>query len=155
MSNVLEHRESDEGCYMKVDLLPSYDEVCDRIIREMTYDATKGEYGVFTVRDEIEAKSADYKKKFLLHCQTQPQLDGNTVTITNKGGRLVCRVIEPKDAKIELVGGEGKEFLVNGINYPDDNLQGKEYGWGRIEISPKEASLYDTFIVEMEIKDKE
>ncbi len=155
MSYVLEHREGDDGCYMKVDTLPAYDDVCDKMIREMTYDATKGEYGTFTVHDEIETKKASFTKKFLLHCQQEPKLEGNTITIENKGGRLVCRVIEPANAKIELIGGEGKEFMVNGVNYPDDNLDGKEYGWGRIEISPPEANIRDVFHVEMEILDRQ
>jgi heparin/heparan-sulfate lyase len=153
MSHVIEHRESEDGCYLKVDMLPAYSEFCDKIVREMTFDTTRGEYGVFTVRDEIETKDESLVKKFLLHCQKEPTVDGNEITIENKGGRLVCRVIEPAECKIEIIGGEGKRFLVDGVNYEDECLEGKECGWGRIEISPKNASKRDTFLVEMEIKD--
>ena len=155
MSKVISHDESESGCSLTVDMLPAYPDVCNKIVRKMTYDATSGEYGVFTVLDEIVTKNKDYKKKFLLHSQTEPKIDGNNITIENKGGRLVCHVIEPKDAEIVVIGGEGREFFVNGENYPDDNIVGKEHGWGRVEISPKEANTYDRFLVEMEIQDAE
>ena len=154
MSTIISHEESEDGCYMKVDLLPAYGEVCDKIVREMRYEANRGEYGVFTVCDEIETKNASFKKKFLIHSQTEPEIDGNKITITHKGGRLVCSVLAPEEFVIDKIGGEGKEFFVNGENYPDDNMDGKETGWGRVEISPKNNSIYDKFLVEMVIEDK-
>lgn len=155
MSRVLAHEESESACSLTVDMLPAYPDVCNKIVRKMSFDATRGEYGVFTVCDEIETKDKSFKKKFLLHSQTEPKIDGNTVTIQNGGGRLVCRVIEPADAEIVAIGGKGREFFVGGENYPDDAMDGKEYGWGRIEISPKDANVYDRFLVEMDILDAE
>ena len=67
----------------------------------------------------------------------------------------MCSVLSPAEFEIVKIGGEGKEFFVNGENYLDDNMDGKEYGWGRVEISPKNSSIYDKFIVEMVIEDKE
>jgi len=155
MAEVLSHEETDSYCSIEVDMQPAYHDVCDLIVRRMSYDETKGKYGTFTVCDEIKTKDKSYKKKFLLHCQREPQIEGNTIIINNKGGRLVCRVIEPLCADIISIGGEGREFIVNGENYPDDSMDGKEYGWGRIEISPKDSNLYDKFLVEMEIQDTE
>jgi hypothetical protein len=63
-------------------------------------------------------------------------------------------VEEPEDFKIEVVGGEGKEYLIDGVQF--DTARGNEFtegGWGQVVISPKNQTTHTKFKVRMEILD--
>ena len=87
--------------------------------------------------------------------QNEPKIEGNVITFSNKGGTLTCTVLEPKNAKIEAIGGEGKQFMVNGVNYPNlESTHGKEVGWGQVIITPTDVNKECRFVVEMQISDR-
>ena len=73
---------------------------------------------VIVVLDRVISAKPEFKKTWLLHSINKPQVKDGLIAIINGDGKLWCQVIEPKDYKIEIVGGPGREFEVNGINYP-------------------------------------
>ena len=73
-------------------------------------------------------------------------------TVNNGEYSLHCRVLSPASAKIELIGGEGREFFVDGVNYDTDAKDNTEAGWGRIAITDTAKSTLTEFKVEMEIR---
>ena len=98
----------------------------------------------FFVYDTITSDNASYKKTFLLHTLTEPTVSGNTVTVTNGGGKLVLNSLS-SNVSIKRVGGRvygpdkkldenaSSNYYINGfgqltIGYDDGS-------WGRIEIS--------------------
>lgn len=68
----------------------------------------------------------------------------------NKTGRLTSLTLLPERARIEPIGGPGKEAWVDGQNYPFE--PGKSLsrhhtpGAWRLEISPPTPQLRDTFL---------
>jgi len=155
MAKVLSHSESDEGAEIVGDLTQAYSHTCDKVIRKMSFDATLGTNGVFTVEDEVTAKSEDFIKCFHLHTMEEPKIIGNEITITHKGGELRCTVIEPKDASITAIGGGDNRFTTVGIPVPSDKTENRECGWGKIIISPTDKAKTHRFKVRMEILDVE
>ena len=92
----------------------------------------------FFVFDDITAKSASYKKTFLLHTTSEPTISGKTVTVTAGQGKLVLQSVLGGDS-ITKVGGEGNNYKVNGKQIAPNRYELDGY-WGRVEISPNTGS---------------
>ena len=153
MATVLSHTETDELVEISGDLTSAYRESCDSITRKMSFFPKEN---LFRVEDNIVAKDESFIKRFHLHMQSEPEINGNEIRFSYKGGTLTCKVLEPVDAKIEAIGGPGKQFMVNGVNYSNaESLHGKEVGWGQVIISPTNVSKECRFVVEMKISDRE
>ena len=152
---IFEH--SDDLIELSGDLTPAYERSCEKVIRKFTFKPNEGQYGVLKIEDEVTSKNEKAEKQFHIHMQEEPEINGNEFIIKHKGGMLKGKVIEPLNAKIEAIGGEGKkyftagQFLENDSGLPD----AKECGWGQIIISPNEFNKTDKFVVEMEIMDRE
>lgn len=154
MATVLSHTESDELCELVGDLTEAYADRCERVIRKMRFEPEAGMHGILTVEDEIITKSAEFITGFHLHMQEEPEIKDNTVIIRHKGGKLICHVEEPEDFKIEVVGGEGKEYLIDGIDFATERGNGfTEGGWGQVLISSKNQTTHTKFKIRMEIGD--
>jgi len=128
---VLSHSESDDGCSMEIDLTPAYRHSCASVTRRMEYDAVAR---VFRLRDAVRPLKKGARCAGLLHVQTEPRIDGRTVTVKNGPATAVVRVLSPADAVIRAVGGPGREFVSEGVNYPPERPNFSEAGWGRIEV---------------------
>ena len=152
MATVLSHSESEELCLLTGDMTEAYCHTCNKVVREMRWEPKRGENGTLTVCDTVESKSEDFIKTFNLHCLTEPTVNGNNIVINNGEYSLHCRVLSPATAKIELIGGEGREFFVDGVNYDTDAKDNTEAGWGRIAITDTAKSTLTEFKVEMEIR---
>lgn len=155
MARDITHSESPDALTLAADLTPAYAHTCEKVTRRMAFYPNRGERGLFEVCDEITALDPAYEKAFLLHSSRPPVIEGNTVTLTSEGGRLICRILEPSDARITVIGGEGAAFVTDGVNYPTPaDHYDAELGWGRVVISPAHPARTDRFRVEMEIADK-
>lgn len=155
MARDITHSESTDRLTLAADLTPAYAHTCERVTRRMTFYPNRGAHGLFEVQDEITSLDPAYEKAFLLHCSRPPMIEGNTVTLESEGGRLICRVIEPANAHITVIGGEGAEFVTDGVHYPTPKEHyDAELGWGRVVISPAAPARTDRFHIEMEIADK-
>ncbi len=155
MAKVLSHTETEDEVQVVGDLTTAYAHTCDKVIRKMTFLPKKGENGVFTVEDEVTAKSEEFIKCFHIHMMNEPDVDGNVITITHKGGKLRCTVLEPQNASITAIGGGDMRFTTVGIPVPSDKTENRECGWGKVIISPTDKAKTHKFKVMMEILDVE
>ena len=84
-------------------------------------------YKYLLVLDRVKPAEG-VQSKWLLHTIHEPKVDGTLLVADNAPGRLFCRTLLPVGARIEKVGGPGKEFL-----YKQDNRPPK--GWGSTKFS--------------------
>jgi len=96
---------------------------------------------VIVIFDKVLSTKSEFRKTWLLHSIHKPKTEDNLITITNGDGKLWCYVIQPDDFTIDIVGGEGHEFEVDGKNYPVETNNKKEVekwaGAWRVEVREK------------------
>ncbi len=157
------------------DLTPAYtnsycgrgnfaDRTCrvEKYLRTFVYDR---QADVVVVYDDVTSTDPSFIKRFLLHMQERPRLFGNKFIAEvpsdpakrQPGGRLEGEVVFPKEAWLNLVGGKGAEFWVDGNNYDEGGKLWEvlarrrknppEPGRWRIEIVPPVAQKRDRFLV--------
>ena len=120
---------------------------------------------VVVVFDQVTSTKAAFRKRWLLHTIEHPAVfhDGFTVDVPARtgpghgGGRLEARVLLPKNAVINAIGGRGLEFFVDDRNYDENGtlsatirkqaLNGAEPGSWRVEVSPPRDEEQDMFLV--------
>lgn len=134
----------------------------ERFWRVFGYDRVDD---VVVVFDNVIATSAAFRKRWLLHTLEAPQVTASGFSVVvparnrpgRAGGRLDAKVLLPKHAVINSLGGRGFEFFVDDRNYAEG---GKLYGlidklgpaqaepgaW-RIEVSPIQGAAADLFLV--------
>jgi len=154
--------------YIKGDLTNSYTDKVTKHERSFVYmDLFNNNYPMaLVVFDKLNVKDASFKKSFLLHSEEKPQIDekNGIVKITktkNPGdnGKLVNKTILPalNDTVFDLIGGEGKEYYVNGQNIPANSKpQSVDYelsGDWRVELSPRKESKENYFMNAMYVMD--
>lgn len=87
------------------------------------------------VLDEIELARDGLVPRFLLHSVNEPAVSGSDVKIQNGQGRLTANFLSP--VSIEKIGGEGKEWFVDGKNYAPRYIRPPHIpGAWRIEATP-------------------
>lgn len=121
------------------------------------------------VFDKVDSSNAKFEKKWLLHGLEEPEINGNqtifrrtyadeTANQAYNGKMTVDTLLPAKDnLTINKVGGEGKEYLVDGTNYygyelADETDEGETW---RIEVSPKQESKSDLFLNVMQVSDND
>ena len=118
---------------------------------------------VIVIFDRVTSTDPSFFKRWHLHTLYTPRktIDGFVATVSpqnrvgHHGGRLQGHVLLPKQAHIQLTGGPGFEFYVEGKNYALDkhmvkrriNKRGAEPGSWRIEVSPAFENTEDVFLV--------
>ena len=112
------------------------------------------------VYDVVRAAEARFQKRWLLHGVAEPRVAGGVTTWlrTDHGfnGKLVHQVLLPEGGNrvITKVGGPGKEFWVDGENYPVSPADlSREAGAWRIELSPIAPAVEDRFLNVMQVAD--
>lgn len=154
-----------EFSYISSDISASYTDKVEEFERSCVFINLEDENypAAMIVYDSLKSKNADFKKTWLLHSEEEPQVDSATNTTTIKrtkdgyNGKLVNKTLIPAvdESEITTVGGDGKEFFVNGKNYPatiPDGVSADAGNW-RIELSPKAASQEDVFLNVMYVCD--
>ncbi len=171
---ILGNNKKLQYAYIKGDITKAYTHKVNKVsevLRSMIFVPTENKDfpAVFVVMDKVVSTNPDFEKTFLLHCQEEPAIDGNTTIIKRVkfgyNGMLVNQTLLPNDAKLDMIGGTGKDitsnrFLVNGTNYVpndfasyDEDKKEGEFGWGRIEIKPGAPRATDYFLNAMYVKD--
>ena len=109
----------------------------------------------FFVFDNITAKSASYKKTFLLHTVGTPEVNAakKTVTVTSGSGKLVLQSVFGGD-NFEAIGGTGKNYWVDGQQIESNREPYEDGFWGRVEISPNTGKTTDQLLNVMFVCDK-
>ncbi|HRP94638.1 MAG TPA: heparinase II/III family protein [Rhodocyclaceae bacterium] len=134
----------------------------ERAWRIFAYDRVDD---VVVVQDQLVATRPEFRKRWLLHTIEAPVLGERDFTVhvgpsrerRRMGGRLHGIVLFPRDAVLDLVGGPGFEFVVDGVNYDEDGKVAAalarrpdaEPGAWRIELSPGAPRSEDHFLVVM------
>lgn len=131
----------------------------ERFWRIFGYDRRADAVVIF---DQVKATHARFRKRWLLHTVQRPVVNGDTFTVTidptdkpgHGGGRLEGHVLLPRQPDIQLIGGKGYRFFVDGHNY---DAQGKvdvrarqvgntEVGAWRIEVYPSVQQREQDFL---------
>jgi heparin/heparan-sulfate lyase len=117
---------------------------CKEAVRQFVF--IKPDY--FVVYDRVTSVKPDQQKVFLLHTQNKP-IEAKGVWRGCAGeGAIFMKTLLPAGAKGELVGGDGQECVVNGVNYPAASSEKAPRWQGRfrIEVSPAEAAAKTRFL---------
>ncbi len=157
--------------YAAIDLAPVYNaEKCQQMIRQFLFVMPDH----FVVCDRVVSTKPEYAKTWLIHFANEPLLEGRVARADQDRGRIFCRTLLPEDAVIEKVGGPGKEFLVEGVNYdinagPSENIVKQEYtgirklqykevpelmGRWRLEVKPGAPRQLDIFLHLLQVGDQ-
>jgi hypothetical protein len=134
----------------------------ERFWRIFGYDCVDD---VVVVFDQVTATEASFRKRWLLHTIEQPTVSpgGFSVIVApqdrpgHSGGRLEGKVLLPRDALINPIGGHGLEFFVDDRNYDENGSlresirklgpnNGEPGAW-RIEVTPPRDAREDMFLV--------
>jgi heparin/heparan-sulfate lyase len=103
---------------------------------------------LFVIFDQVSATDASFRKAWLLHTVSEPDVKGNLIRVTNGDATLICRTVLPQSPTITTVGGHGKERWVDGRDWP--SLEKTEWppeaGAWRVEVSPSLPSQEDLFL---------
>lgn len=146
------YRDTDPYMHTVGDATKAYDP--DRVKlaeREIVYlRAVKRPHPIVVIFDRVESTQPEFEKRFLLHTVNEPVINGKMMVTENHGGRLSCLTVLPENPALQLIGGPGREFWVNGKNYPIDSearaRHGLEPGAWRLEVSPKTPHAKDYFL---------
>ncbi len=162
---ILGHKETDSFSYLSGDITNAYSDKVSEVKRSMVYVSKEeqGKAGIMFIVDKINSADKGFKKTFLLHAPSKPDIIGNTAVISRTdndcNGRLTLKSVYP-ETEITPVGGEEMQWYVNGTNYaplssyaPALSSDPLAYGWGRLEVSPKEERNLDYFVNVLYIDD--
>ena len=152
--------------WLKGDITRAYSAKAVSVVRSFVFlnldDATVP--AAMVVYDKMVSSNPSFRKTWLLHSIEEPGMirNGFTVrrTLDGDSGMLRCECLLPEGCKIDKVGGPGKEFLVDGVNYPATPQRGRpdvagERGAWRIEVSPGKEALQDCFFNVLQIADND
>jgi heparin/heparan-sulfate lyase len=117
-SRVVAFETTPDFAYVAGDATPVYlPEKCELAVRQFIFVPPS----YFVVFDRVTSTRAEYAKRWLIHLANEPAPQGERAWRADQGGgRMFCRTLLPADAVLETVGGPGKEFIADGVNYPID-----------------------------------
>lgn len=134
----------------------------ERFWRTFGYDRVDD---VVVVFDQVTSTRASFRKRWLLHTLEKPSIsaDGFTTQVAPEarpgraGGTLTAKVLLPRGAVINAVGGPGLQFFVDNKNYDENGTleakirklgpnNGQPGAW-RVEVSPPQDEKSDVFLV--------
>jgi heparin/heparan-sulfate lyase len=154
---VLGQEIGENYAYLEGDLAQAYTTKVKAYRRGMVFlnFREKGRPAALIVYDRVSSSQHDFRKSWLLHAIGEPAVDGMATDIRRGGGRLVNRTLLPAEARIEKVGGRGREFWVDGKNHPPESMRkGDEPGAWRIEVTPATPAETDEFLNVMQVLDE-
>jgi len=150
------------------DITAAYSDKVQKVVRSSVFlnlEETRTPAALI-VFDRVISRDPSFKKYWLLHSEEEPQIKDSQIVIDNRRhgqtGRLFLKPLLPVSSNRvdRKVGGPGKEFMVFGTNYANDQTQrhieksSMELGAWRVEISPESASAEDLFLNVMQITDQ-
>ncbi len=118
---------------------------------------------VVIVFDQVRSTQANFHKRWLLHTIEQPRITKNGFVIAvspndqpaHGGGQLTAHILLPKDPIIQIIGGKGFDFFVDGKNYDEKGhvatmvrtvRKNAEPGAWRVEVMPSAEAKEDLFL---------
>lgn len=173
VATVLRHQvgpqaQAPDYSYIKGDLTAAYSSKVRQFQRSFVFLNLKNtdHPAALIVFDRVSASDARFRKTWLLHSQSEPDVSGDTVVIQRTewdynhsyqyNGKLINRTLLPANAVLAKVGGSGNEFSVGGTNYPiqpEAEYSTEEAGAWRLEVSPPAPNETDLFLNVMQVMD--
>ncbi len=99
------------------------------------------------IKDTVKSVKPEYRKAFILHPGAQPIVSGNSYSYNE----MRVTALLPANARLEAIGGPGKEYWVDGQNWPtapeddaDKKNKGYLYGDWRVETRPADDTQAET-----------
>ncbi|MBR5506550.1 MAG: discoidin domain-containing protein [Clostridia bacterium] len=157
------NRQTPEFSYLKTDLTNAYsDKITGYTRSTVSLNLFNTDYPMaFICYDNVSSANPTFKKTWNLQSiETEPETVNNVTTITRYSydytGKLVVKTLVPEgsNAVFTNVGGEGKDSMSGGANYPNPAVAGHEAGLWRLELSPKKNSKDDIFLNAMFVTDR-
>lgn len=155
-----------EYSYLSGDITKAYSDKVKEVKRSFVFLNLKSEKvpAAMVVFDKVVSKNPEFKKHWLLHSIEEPQVSENGIIIkrTKDGdsGMLSNTVLLPakENLDMQVIGGKGKEFWVNGTNYANAPQAGRpdprnERGEWRVEVSPSAPANEDYFLNVIQVAD--
>ncbi|MFC1650274.1 hypothetical protein ACFL2X_01750 [Candidatus Latescibacterota bacterium] len=155
-SHVAAFETHDDYSYVAGDATKSYsDKKCRLALRQFVF--LNPDY--FVVFDRVTSVKPEYKKTWLLHTATEPDIKSQVFTAYHEDGRLYSKTLLPENADLVKIGGPGKQFYVDGHNYPmpegnslPDSTQ--LLGQWRVEVSVEGQDTESYFLHLIQLGDK-
>lgn len=153
-ANVVAYQDDGDHYYAAVDLTRAYGPKVRSYQRSFVYLPRRD---VMVVYDRVDSP---FEKRWLMHCQDQPEERGGAVTVRRpEGGSLTVRALLPARRDIALVGGPGREYWnpFNKTNYPPSRpataAPSREPGSWRMEtiVDPGARELLHALSVAREV----
>ena len=113
--------------------------------------------GALIVMDKVVSTKTSFKKTWLLHSQNEPSIKNGKISFENANEGRNCKLVddvllpEINNQSIEKIGGEGKEYWVDGKNW--GTVTQEDAGRWRTELSPKAAAASDNFLNVIQVMD--
>lgn len=149
--------------YLKGDLRDAYSDKISAYERSFVFlplgDPARP--AALIVFDRVESARPELRKAWLLHGLEEPELAGQRIVFRDRRpgyrGKLTCDTLLPRagDTTFTPVGGPGREFFVEGVNYPALlRPEGCNEGGGwRVEVSPVAPRRLDHFLHVLQVGD--
>ena len=159
-------KDRPEFTWLKGDITQAYSSKVSSVIRSFVFMNLKDKHipAALVVYDRVVSSNPSFRKTWLLHSIEEPDIDGDCFTVSRTAdgdrGMLRCDCLLPEGLTITKVGGPGKEFLVDGVNYPATpqpnrpDVAGERGAW-RVEVSPGAPALQDCFLNVMQMADND
>ncbi len=155
-------QDKPEFTWLKGDITRAYSAKAASVVRSFVFMNLKDKTipAALVVYDKVTSTKPSFRKTWLLHSIEEPEFfdGGFTVMRTKDGdmGMLRCDCLLPEGRSVEKVGGPGKEFLVDGVNYPATPQKRRpdvacERGAWRVEVSPSSPAEKDCFLNVMQM----
>ena len=141
--------------YIASDATKCYGEKCTEAVRQFVF--LYPDYVI--VYDRMDSSDPSYRKEWLLHTKNKPVVKKGLMRADSNDGRLFCQTLLPADAKFEIIGGKGKEFMVGDRNFPMEEgyvsenekdavrrARGPYWGAWRMEVEPSTPRKDDRFL---------
>jgi heparin/heparan-sulfate lyase len=142
-SDLLAYELTDQYTYAAGDATKAY---AKSKVREFTRAFLHLRPDLFVVFDRVESTNPAFKKRWLLHSVNEAEVSGPTFTVSNGPGRLWGKTLLPREVTYENIGGPGKEFWVDGKNWPPQKAVRDDTGRWRLEVSPAKPATQDYFL---------
>jgi hypothetical protein len=121
------------------------------------------------VVDVTETARPEIRARWLLHTQVEPKQEGKVWAVRLKDSAMLVQLVGPAEPKVTLIGGEGHECDVNGVDYTylkdkkyvsQHKSEGElkpdpRYGLWRMEIESPKPNTNRTFVTVLTIGDAE
>mgnify|MGYP003304338881 FL=1 len=165
---LLAYKENRDYVYIASDATKCYHpNKAEQVVREFIWIKPD----IFVVYDRLVSDKPEYEKRWLFHTASEPIMNGKMeFSEVSQGGKSICRTLLPTKAVVELVGGDGKQFWLDGKNWPipeyrpeqpmykrSKNTPNNKYplvGQWRVEVSPKKAAAANHFLHIIQVGDE-